>query len=236
MILKDRRVESLDLGRLAPCPDCGPERHKERLEKLLQELPDEMRVWNWESMALNHPHLEADRQSEYRQLVNGVRYWNRQGHKEYPFLVLCGPDSWGKTRLAVQCLTERIHNPAIGPAGLFVRSPDLLTRLRAGFQDNSTESQIAVYQKAQMLVVDDLGAERGSSWVDEQLCRILDDRYVEFRLTILTTKSPVAKLHPRLADRLMDTRLCYVLDADFPGYAVRARNRRPYSRREGESQ
>lgn len=62
-----------------------------------------------------------------------------------------------------------------------------------------------------LLIVDDLGTERTTSWTEEQLHRLLDQRGRERRRTIVTTNLTSEKVEDRydsrIADRLLDDSL-----------------------------
>jgi DNA replication protein DnaC len=62
---------------------------------------------------------------------------------------------------------------------------------------------------AELLMLDDLGAEKHSEWVREQLYRLIDERYGVNRLLIVSTnesyESLANNLDDRIASRLFDT-------------------------------
>ena len=94
----------------------------------------------------------------------------------------------------------------------FVSVARYLDRLRATFSDDSPVSFEAVYrplEAAQVLLLDDIGAERMTSWGQEQLYKIVNHRYQE-RLAMavsmnLDEKQAVDIYGERTADRLLDT-------------------------------
>jgi len=71
---------------------------------------------------------------------------------------------------------------------------DLLKDIRNTYNAavRSTESQvIQPVMQAELLVLDDLGAEKTSEWVEETLNLIVNTRYNERRATIFTSNYPV---------------------------------------------
>ena len=94
----------------------------------------------------------------------------------------------------------------------FVSVARYLDKLRATFADDSPVSFEAVYrplEAAQMLLLDDLGAERLTNWGQEQLYKMVNYRYQE-RLPMavsmnLDEKQAVDVYGGRTADRLLDT-------------------------------
>ena len=93
----------------------------------------------------------------------------------------------------------------------FVSVARYLDKLRATFADDSPVSFEAVYrplEAAQILLLDDIGAERLTNWGQEQLYKIVNHRYQE-RLPMavsmnLDEKQAVDIYGERTADRLLD--------------------------------
>lgn len=114
-------------------------------------------------------------------------------------LMLMGPTGTGKTMAAVCALR------ACSSEGRFVFTPDLVSTVTAGaFQERHGALKLA--KQAELLVVDDLGAEQaksgglGATTIDE----LLVQREAELLPTIITTNLVVDELRARLTDRLVD--------------------------------
>ena len=62
--------------------------------------------------------------------------------------------------------------------------------------------------KADLLLLDDIGAEKPSEWVEQELFNLIEDRYRNNRLLVVATNEvePTirAKLGDRIASRLFD--------------------------------
>lgn len=86
---------------------------------------------------------------------------------------------------------------------------DLLDRLRETQSEASEEKLgdiLSLYADADVLLLDDLGAERSTEWAIEQLFKIIDRRWTNKRTTIITSnmgaKEVDAKIGRRIYDRL----------------------------------
>jgi DNA replication protein DnaC len=103
-------------------------------------------------------------------------------------LLLHGPQGVGKTHLAVGILKEVIRNK--GSRGYFFETRELLKLVRDTYNQSVEETEMEVLRpvlEADMLVLDDLGAERTSDWVQETLGLVVNTRYNARRATVFTT-------------------------------------------------
>src|SRR3954454_8780878 len=103
-------------------------------------------------------------------------------------LLLEGPPGVGKTHLAVAVLKQVMDSS--GARGLFYDTRDLLRVIRSTYDPSirATERDILrPVMQADLLVLDDLGAEKTSEWVEETMNLIVNTRYNERRLTIFTS-------------------------------------------------
>ena len=102
-------------------------------------------------------------------------------------LLLMGPSGVGKTHLAVAALKELIKR---GHAGLFCDYRELLKEIQASYNPASESTEMGILEPirtAEILVLDDLGASKPSAWVLDIIGLVLNVRYNEKRVTILTT-------------------------------------------------
>jgi DNA replication protein DnaC len=103
-------------------------------------------------------------------------------------LFFIGPPGIGKSHLAVATLKAAIERR--GARGLFYDVRDLLKMIRGTYDPvvKTTEAEVLrPVMHTDLLVLDDLGAEKTSEWVDETLNLIVNARYSERRLTIFTS-------------------------------------------------
>jgi DNA replication protein DnaC len=118
-------------------------------------------------------------------------------------LLLMGPCGTGKTHLAVSALkliVLRGHN------GLFYDYRELLKEIQDSYNAESQSTELTVLEpvlKAELLVLDDVGSSKPSAWALETVGHVLNTRYNEKRVTVLTTNyldaDPAANASPRVA-------------------------------------
>jgi DNA replication protein DnaC len=113
-------------------------------------------------------------------------------------LMFYGSFGVGKTHLAVAVLKGIISK---GGTGYFAEVPSLLKRVRDSF-DSREQDELDVLRPvlySDVLLLDDLGEEKTSEWVQEALAHVVNVRYSENRATLFTTNltdSPDST-HPR---------------------------------------
>ncbi|WP_119065536.1 ATP-binding protein [Rubrobacter indicoceani] len=107
----------------------------------------------------------------------------------------------GKTHLAVAVMNEVIQKKRV--PGLFVTVPELLDNIRGTYNDpgRNLDDWMDAVKNAEMLVLDDLGSERATEWVQERIFVIVNHRYREALPTIFTSNIGPQELPAKLGDR-----------------------------------
>lgn len=103
-------------------------------------------------------------------------------------LLFHGPYGVGKTHLAVAILKDVIRKA--GAKGYFFETPELLRQVRNTYNAQVDETEMGILRpiiEADILVLDDLGTEKTSEWVQETLGLVINSRYNTRRPTIITS-------------------------------------------------
>ena len=104
-------------------------------------------------------------------------------------LLLMGGCGVGKTHLAVAALVDIIEAGKTGKM-LFVNFQDLIQEIQASFDDHSSASKSEILRPlldADLLVLDELGSQKPTTFVQDILYYIINTRYNDERTTLFTT-------------------------------------------------
>lgn len=117
-------------------------------------------------------------------------------------LMLIGPYGCGKTHLAAAILHRCAED---GTPGMFVVAPDLLAQIRSSYRtgDGRADEIVDAAKNTPLLVLDDLGAEKASPWVQEQLYMLINHRYEHMLPTVITTNNDGQELERELGRRTL---------------------------------
>jgi DNA replication protein DnaC len=99
-----------------------------------------------------------------------------------------GDPGVGKTHLAIALMKEAIRRK--GARAVFYETRELLKLVRDTYTNQAEATELEVLRpvlEADLLVLDDLGREKKSEWVEETLGLVVNTRYSERRTTVVTT-------------------------------------------------
>lgn len=126
----------------------------------------------------------------------------------------------GKTRMAASIANELMekHNTQVK----FSTSMRILTEIRRSYDPGTamTESQLlSALSTTEVLIIDDFGTERVTDWVKDKFYEIINNRYVDKKVTIFTSNEPIEdlKYDDRITNRIKE--MCY--QVNFPEESIR---------------
>lgn len=141
-------------------------------------------------------------------------------------LILSGPVGTGKTYLAacvVNAYLDRLKRVTFGNV------LNHLGRLKRSYSEEAQEEEWRILDelaKVPLLVIDDLGKEKVSEWVEQTLYQVVDSRYREEKPLIVTTNYDAATLegrYPEVGPALI-SRLAEMCEPVFLGGEDRRRD------------
>ncbi len=143
-------------------------------------------------------------------------------------LLFIGPPGIGKTHIAVSVLRQVVLEK--NAQGLYYDTRSLLSTIRSTYNPVIRTSEVDVLRpvmEAELLILDDLGAERLTDWVEETMNLIVNTRYNDRRPTIFTSnyedipdpealESLLVRVGFRMHSRLRE--MCEFLEYTGPDY------------------
>jgi DNA replication protein DnaC len=172
-----------------PC-DCREQRlRRGRMKGIASVIPPRYRGVSFD----RPPVSDMERDMEVRFVVGAVRDYAEQIDANLDAgrgLWLMGGTGTGKTTLAMLIAKTAL---AAGKTVAVYFAPKLLTRIRMTYQATSEEDSYEAFFRrltsVDLLYIDDLGAERQTDWVVEQLYALVNERYENGRAVLLTSNA-----------------------------------------------
>jgi DNA replication protein DnaC len=146
------------------------------------------------------PYVSVEATRAVERVEEYLERWGKN-REEGRGLYFCGGVGTGKTHLAVAVMNELIQRRRV--PSLFVTVPELLDNLRGAYNDpgRDLDEWMAAVKNAEFLVLDDLGSERPTEWVQERIFVIVNHRYRETLPTVFTSNTGPKDLAQQLGER-----------------------------------
>ncbi len=207
-VRKRVRLGHPDFGRAFPCECTHDEQADDKQARLLRysNLGPLSRL-SFDNLISRGRSANAQHQEQFAAAVKDA-----MSFAEAPsgWLLLIGPSGCGKTHVAASIAGRCIEN---GHAALFMVVPDLLDHLRGAYQPGAEATYDELFElvrNAPVLILDDLGVQNGTPWVEEKLFQLINHRYNSQLPTVITTNLDLTAFDARLQTRLADETLSKV--------------------------
>jgi DNA replication protein DnaC len=128
--------------------------------------------------------------------LNTARMYVREyfNDDERKGLLVTGTIGAGKTHLAVGVLSRLVQE--YGVKGLFCDYRELIKKIQNSYNPQVQTTELELLKPifdAELLVLDDVGAQKPNDWLWDTIALILNTRYNDKRRTIITTNYPNEK-------------------------------------------
>lgn len=202
---RPKKDEYVGYHRCDPCEKAAAEEHRaKQIEEArsCSEVPKRFRGASLETYAC--PPGDAVALAAAKAWVDSEPYVSGGG------LVLGGSIGGGKTHLAIGALrevagrvfeAEQWWGESPWKIGLYAYVPAVVDDIYSAVRTRAVDDVLAKYLKAPLLLLDDLGAERGLEFERDRLNRVIGERWNQCRPTIVTTNT-----HPDDWDEVLGAR------------------------------
>lgn len=187
------------------------------------EMPDMYKECRFSNMKSSVYQLPESKEI-FIQAAKAVKYWieNIQQMQEQGIglYIYSNTKGSGKTRLVCSMANEMIekHQKSVK----FTTSLKILDEIKSTWGErgkNAENKLISDLTYADILIIDDFGAESVKDWIIEKFYGIINGRYVDKKTTIFTSNYPISRL--KYDDRITNRILERSLEIPFPEESVR---------------
>lgn len=128
--------------------------------------------------------------------------------KKDRWLYIQGDNGTGKTMWASFVLLDSITSAYELNRRVFINVPELLMKFRGTFESKqSLEEVLSYYAKIPLLILDDLGVEKTTDWVNEIFYLLINRRYEAMLPTVITSNFTLHDLQEKFGDRRIVDRI-----------------------------
>lgn len=199
----------------SPCQCCtGPFQCKCHMQQKIRVMTAEARIPG-RYLGCTVSNFKPERESE-RNIRTTVIKWI----ESYPNftgkdgLFLYGPPGTGKTHMATAICSALIRRHSVQP--LYQSATELSRKIASRIEDKTLTDPFQAPLEAELLVIDDFGAEKVTEYSISLFAELIDYRYRCGMPTLFTSNLDINSLEAiyggRVADRIHDT--CQILHCD----------------------
>lgn len=205
-------------GKAHPCC-CTLAKHAKRQREFLWReslLPSDFREKTINDFIANHPGNKAVKEA-------AIAYITAQ--LETPWLLIHGPYGNGKTHICCAIIRAFIARDV---PSVYGQARGILNNIQQAIKADRYNEAQSHWQRIPLLAIDDLGTEQQTDWARAEMDELIDYRYREGLLTIITTNLPLSgtpgtenelTISPRISRRLDDKRICTKVFNDAPEFS-----------------
>lgn len=201
--------------------DCGINQRKEEQSRLaFAEIPQTFSEVSLQNFRFDIYQSEIGRDTAMK-AAKAVKFWLENWQKNQQdgkgLYLFSGTKGSGKTRMAVS-----IANHLICQKKVYVRfatSPQIINHIAASWEDGGEAALLSSLGKVTVLIIDDFGTEQVKPWIAEKFYQIINERYINRRITIFTSNMSLDNLEydDRITNRIKEC--CYLVP--FPEESIR---------------
>jgi len=144
--------------------------------------------------------------AEYKDIPENIQVLVKNLYDSRRGIYIFGVCGTGKTHIAYACTKYFDENKI---KSWLLNMPEMLGLMKEDFKDenksvateNTNFSKILNY--AGVLIIDDIGSEKITEWVEEMVYAIVNKRYEDVKPTIFTSNLPPEKLIEKYGDRIV---------------------------------
>jgi len=206
---------------------CNCSIHRQKILKIKKifETADIPELYRWKFIEHIETLNKADKEiSHIRGLLDIVEETinNYSNPKKRRGLLLWSETTGnGKTLAAVVIMNTLILNN-LATAKFIKLSSDYFGRLKHTYQNNAIERERDIIKDLinyDILIIDDFGTQRSTSWENEKLYELIDGRNISNKMTIITSNNNFSNIEEiaitdRIYSRLMEMCIIYKVKTD----------------------
>lgn len=216
------KIDEYGMSYVEECP-CGI-RRKTILQNQLKfaEIPEVFRSSSFGDLK-SSVYFNTESRKVFSQAAKAINYWvsniREMQENGIGLYIFSNAKGSGKTLTVCSLANElmRKHQKLVK----FTTSLRILDEIKStwGEKGNAEGKLIDDLSRAEILIIDDFGADSGKDWINERFYNIINGRYVEKKATIFTSNCQISELKydERITNRILERSL----QIPFPEESVR---------------